>query len=188
MDLHKKIISGILLIGLVIANHSFAQCNKTVTLGESFDIKLPKKMTFKPHADSTSSAMEYFLGYIQYKNDSVRVFEAKELYIQATLAINQEIFDLTSADQFQPDSETIKELQEIRNVSFIVKEDYLIVIDLGPKSAKGSVPIEVFCYDFVSRRSLVINSSSTVDDWNKNLQLISSKFASKLSQSLSKVY
>ncbi len=183
MEIQQSIVRiGILFIAMMTSTSLFSQSRGKTKLGDHFELKLPKKFEFVEQYEG-----DYFKGLISWKGDTVRAFESDELFIQAILHIDQEVFELKSAEEFNTESEPILELKESRNVSFITVKNRLIVSDFGPKSLKGEVPVEIFCYDYDTKRSLVINSSSTIGNWNKNLELVKKKFARKLCKAVKKM-
>ena len=165
---------------------SFAQCKSTRTFG-SFEVDLPKKYTVYEPSDSIQNDSS-FKAIIKYDEDSVLVFEDDEVYIQFALAIRQDIFLLNSPKEFNQEEISIQLLLEDRDIRFTTTENLLVIADFGPKTSTNTSRnyIEIFCYDFSIKRTLVINSSSSATVWVGNFQEVSSKFTRKLFKAVRK--
>jgi hypothetical protein len=77
-----------------------------------------------------------------------------------------------------------QDLQEGRNIKIIKKNNKLIIIDFGPIKLKGNRPIEYYCHDFTTRKTLVINSSSSPIHWDENRSKISKRMTRKIAKSI----
>lgn len=165
---------------------SSAQCKSKTTFG-SFELNLPKKYTIYEPSDSIQHDMS-FKALIKYNEDSVLVFEDDELFTQFVLAIRQDIFLLNSPEEFNQEEMGIQLLLEDRDIRFATTENLLVIADFGPKTATNTSRnyIEIFCYDFANKRTLVINSSSSATEWVGNFQEISSDFTRKLFKAVRK--
>jgi AAA+ ATPase superfamily predicted ATPase len=169
---------------ILIASNSFAQCKHEVVLENEFTLRLPKKYSVIKANDSLQSIQESFIGMIVNGKDTARVFISDDLYIQATLHIRQDILSIDIIDSFNIKSNDILELQEVRNIKLLKKGNKLIIIDFGPKNLKGNRPIEYYCYDFTTQKTLVINSSSSPIYWDENLSKISRRMTRKIAKSI----
>lgn len=187
MDIRKNTKGLILrLTFALLLLFSFAQCKITRTFG-SFEVDLPKKYTVYEPSDSIQNDSS-FKAIIKYDEDSVLVFEDDEVYIQFVLAIRQDIFLLNSPKEFNQEEISIQLLLEDRDIRFTTTENLLVIADFGPKTSTNTSRnyIEIFCYDFSFKRTLVINSSSSATVWVGNFQEVSSKFTRKLFKAVRK--
>lgn len=182
MDIRKNRQSLALSLTFVLVHLlSTAQCKSKHTFG-SFVVKLPKKFNVSQPSESIQQEMTYFKAIVKSGQDSVLVFEDNELYTQAILEIDQDIFSLTGPEAFDLQEGSVTSLEESRDLRFAITENRLIIADYGPKSSETTTQhgFELFCYDFKSKRTLVIISSSSPTEWNNNLQEIATSFADKL--------
>lgn len=173
-----------LALFIFISSNSLAQRKKEVVLENEFTLRLPKKYSVLEANDSLQSIQASFQYLIAIGKDSVRVFISDDLYIQATLHIRQDILSMANIDSFNIKSNDIQELQEVRNIKILKKNNKLIIIDFGPINVKGDRPIEYYCHDFTTRKTLVINSSSSPIHWDENLSKISRRMTRKIAKSI----
>jgi hypothetical protein len=135
-------------------------------------------------SDSLKEELALFEFGIISQEDTVLVFIDDELYIQAILHMSQDILSMDSISQFNSNSDDIKEIKETRDLRILKKKNKLIIIDFGPKNFKGDRPIELYCRDFKTKKTLVINSSSSVTQWDDNLQRVARKMTRKIAKSI----
>jgi hypothetical protein len=184
----RKNTKGLILSLTFALLHLFssAQGKSNNTFG-SFELNFPKKYMIYEPSDSIQNNMS-FKAIIKYNEDSVLVFEDEKLFTQFVLAIRQDIFSLNSPEEFNQKEMGIQLLLEDRDVQFVTTDKRLIIADFGPKTATNPSRnyIEIFCYDFSIKRTLVINSSSSDVEWVGNFQEISRKFTRKLFKAVRK--
>ena len=162
-----------------------AQSGSQVVLKGNFALSVINNTELTLATDLEKSIESSFQISINKNKDTVLLFIGDELYTQALLEMKQDIFSMKSINEFNTESKDILKLQGIRDLRIKKKGSQLFIADFGPKKSEmKGVPLEIFCFDFVSRKTMIINSSNSLTEWNVNLQTIRKRTARKIFKSL----
>lgn len=185
MESNPKIkIKSFLSLSCILlgAAFTFGQCKPQIEINSTFSLNLTRGGTFVVPSAPLRSIQPEYEGAFVFQTDTVLVFSGDELYTQAVLEIKQDIFALNNPAEFDEMSTSFQLLKESRSIEIKKTENKLIIIDCGPKTEQKNteIPLELFCFDFKSKKTLIINSSSQVIEWDTHLAQISQKSAKKI--------